>query len=180
MYRWCTVLSWVLVVAMFIAAGLAWPAAPDSIPVHWNVAGEGNRYGGKFEGLLLLPISTLAVLVLLTLLPRIDPWRERYAEFSGAFAVLKWLIVAFLAAVYAMMLATIFGVSSEHAWSATHRAGRWVFIGMGAAILLAGLVRTAWAISMAMLLLFAGVFGLVVYSYLVWRDERGHAASPPT
>ena len=32
----------------------------------------------------------------------------------------------------------------------------------------------------AMLLLAAGVVGLVVDSYVVWRDEHGRAASPPT
>jgi uncharacterized membrane protein len=196
---------------MFIAGALAWPAAPESIPVHWNLAGEANRFGGKFEGLLLLPIITLAVLIGLTLLPHIDPRRERYAEFEGAFEVLKLLIVAFLAAVYAAMLAAVFGatlnmtrvvlplvgvlligigavigqvrpnwfvgirtpwtLSSERAWSATHRAGRWVFIAMGAAMLLAGLADSGWALYSALLLCVAGVVGLVVYSYVVWRQD---------
>jgi len=214
--RWAGVLSWALVGAMFIAAGLAWPALPDSIPVHWNVTGEVNRYGGKFEGLLLLPIITLAVLVGLTLLPRIDPRRERYAEFHGALALFKLLIVAFLAAVYAIILAAAFGaslnmtrvvlplvgvlliglgamidqvrpnwfvgirtpwtLSSERSWSATHRAGRWVFIAMGAAFVLAGVVGTALAVYLALVLVVAGVAGLVVYSYLVWRQDPGRAA----
>jgi uncharacterized membrane protein len=35
---------------MFLAAGLSWSSAPERIPVHWDVAGQVDRYGGKLEG----------------------------------------------------------------------------------------------------------------------------------
>jgi uncharacterized membrane protein len=45
---------------MFLAAALAWPWAPDQIPVHWNTAGEVDRYAGKVGGLLLPPRASLS------------------------------------------------------------------------------------------------------------------------
>ena len=47
-----------LVAAMFALAALSWSTAPDRIPVHWNIAGAVDRYGGRFEGLLLLPSTS--------------------------------------------------------------------------------------------------------------------------
>ena len=57
---WRLELGMLLVIAaMFAAAAAVWPSAPDAIPVHWNVSGEVDRYGGRFEGLLLLPLAAL-------------------------------------------------------------------------------------------------------------------------
>jgi uncharacterized protein DUF1648 len=50
------VLQWSIVGAMFVAAAIVWPLAPDSLPVHFRINGEANRYGSKVEGLLILPL----------------------------------------------------------------------------------------------------------------------------
>ena len=48
--------NWALILAMFIMAAVSWTAAPDSIPVHWNIYGQVDRYGSKVEGLSLIHI----------------------------------------------------------------------------------------------------------------------------
>jgi uncharacterized membrane protein len=194
---------------MFVAAALAWPSAPEQLPVHFNLTGQVDRYGGKIEGLLIIPIVTLLVALLFVVLPRIDPNRERYVEFRPALAVLRLGMVVVLAGVYAVVLLSAFGaqvnvglivaglvgalfvligavigqlrrnwffgirtpwtLSSEEAWSVTHRAGRWVFVAMGLAIALAGIVQAPWALYLAMLVCLAGVIGLIGYSYVIWR-----------
>jgi uncharacterized membrane protein len=211
MNRFLRLAPWVLVVGMFLAGALAWPVAPDSMPMHWSLGGDVNRYGGKIEGLFLLPGITLAVLVGMALLPRVDPNRARYTEFALAYELLTLAIVAFFAAVYAIMLAITFGatvnpglvilpllgvllivvgavlgqvrpnwfvgirtpwtLSSERSWSATHRAGRWVMIGMGICMVGAGVLQTSWALYLALLVCIVGLLGLVVYSFVVWRDD---------
>jgi uncharacterized membrane protein len=202
---------WAIVAAMFVVGALAWPTAPDSLPVHWSLSGQANQYGGKLEALFLLPAITLVVLVGMTLLPRVDPLRSRYAEFARAYSIMVLLIVAFFGAVYAGTLAVAFGVhlnvsqlvlglvgillvgigalmnqvrpnwfvgirtpwtlSSERSWSATHRAARWVLIAMGVSMAVAGLLQTAWALYLALLLIVVGTVGLVAYSFVVWRDD---------
>ena len=49
---------------MFLAAAMSWSDAPDRIPVHWNAAGEGDRNGGRFEGLLLVPLGSATIYAL--------------------------------------------------------------------------------------------------------------------
>jgi uncharacterized membrane protein len=209
--RWLTVCQWLIVAAMFAAAALVWQITPDSIPVHFGLNGEPNRYGGKVEGLLALPLVALGVLLLLKFVPRIDPLQERHAEFATAYNVVILAIVAFLALVYAVILAAIFNVgmnitaalsilvgllfvvigvvidrvspnwfvgirtpwtlSSERAWVATHHAGRPVFVGMGVALVLAGLIQTTWALYVAIAICVLGGLGLIAYSYVVWRQD---------
>jgi uncharacterized membrane protein len=63
-------------------------------------------------------------------------------------------------------------LSSDLSWARTHRAGGLVFVGSGAVVLLSVVVAGAEAAIWVMLVtLGVGVIGLVVYSYLVWRDD---------
>lgn len=55
------VLSLVLIACMFALGIGTWSIAPDRIPMHWDVSGRPDRYGGKVEGLFLLPALAAAV-----------------------------------------------------------------------------------------------------------------------
>jgi uncharacterized membrane protein len=93
-----------LLVAMFLLAGVTWSTAPDEIPVHWGIGGEPDRYGGRFEGLLLAPLIALGIYGLLLVLPRIDPRRAHYERFSDVYALLRTAIVALLAGIHLIMV----------------------------------------------------------------------------
>jgi uncharacterized membrane protein len=92
---------------MFAAAAAVWSVAPSEIPVHWNVSGEVDRYGGKFEGLLLLPLMALGVYLLLRYLPRIDPLRANYARFSGVYTAIRVAVLLLMAAIYGVIIAWV-------------------------------------------------------------------------
>ena len=51
----------VLIAVMFALAAITWPSAPDRIATHWNLHGQVDGYGGKFSGLLLLPLLALGL-----------------------------------------------------------------------------------------------------------------------
>jgi len=196
-------------------AAIMWPLLPDSLPVHWNLAGQADRTGGKFEGLVTLPLIAIALVLLLRVLPRLDPLRARYADFAGAYALIGFAVVAFLTTIYSILLIADAGVpvslrlvlgplvgvllmvvgavlpqirrnwfvgvrtpwtlSSEQSWTATHRAARWVFVLMGATIAAAGLIAAPWTLYLAGGVCVAGLLGLVVYSYVVWRRDPAAA-----
>jgi immunity protein, SdpI family len=92
--------QWLLLLAMFALGAWTWSTAPERVPVHWNAAGEVDRYGGKPEGLFMLPAVALGVYLLLLLLPRLDPGRANYATFAGAYNVIRLTMLAFFAALY--------------------------------------------------------------------------------
>lgn len=101
--------QWALLAGMVVLAGWSWPTAPNRIPMHWAKTGQPDRYGGKVEGLLLLPLVALLVYPLLVLLPRLDPGRANYAQFRGAYAVIRLATIAILAAVYVVIVAAAHG-----------------------------------------------------------------------
>jgi uncharacterized membrane protein len=89
---------------MFVASAVVWRTSPDRIPVHWNAAGEVDRYGGKAEGLLMLPAITVGLYVLLLFLPRIDPRKANYELFTGSYAVIRISLVVLMAAIHALVI----------------------------------------------------------------------------
>ncbi|MDR7420734.1 MAG: SdpI family protein [Armatimonadota bacterium] len=98
-----------LLAAMIVLSALAWPAAPDRIAVHWGPSGEPDRFGGRLEGLATVPAAAVALYVLMTVVPRFDPLRQNYARFEGAYAGLRALVIAFLAALHAIVVAGALG-----------------------------------------------------------------------
>lgn len=104
-----------LLLAMFIVAGFTWPSAPNSIPVHWGITGQPDRYGGKFEGLLAIPLAALVIYLLLLFLPRIDPRRVNYERFSGVYLLLRTVIVAFMAGMYVVQVMWVKGITVDMA-----------------------------------------------------------------
>lgn len=102
-------LQLLLIVGMFAASAALWNAAPDRLPVHWNLAGKPDRYGGKFEGLLLAPLIALGLYVLMLALPWIDPKRTAYEAFARGYQIIRLAMVALCAAIHATLLLVAFG-----------------------------------------------------------------------
>jgi len=101
---------WLLLAAMFAGAALAWSSAPSSVPVHWGLAGEPDRWGGRPEALLPPPLIALALYLLLLFLPRIDPGRASYERFAGAYSVLRFGVLALVAAAFGLLLLGLRGL----------------------------------------------------------------------
>jgi len=97
--------GWAMIVAMFLLAILLWPSAPESIPMHWNFAGSIDGYGGKFEGLFLMPIIATSVWSLVNFVPWVRPEKFDHG-----------LRAPFFLFAYAMMLLNvgIFAVQALH------------------------------------------------------------------
>jgi uncharacterized membrane protein len=102
-------LQLLLIAAMFVLAAVSWPYAPERIPVHWNLQGEVDGYGGKFTGLLLMPLLTLGLYALFLVLPRFDPGGANYRTFAGAYNVIRVSLVVFMAALYTVTVLAAFG-----------------------------------------------------------------------
>lgn len=129
-----------LIAAMFAGAALVWPSAPDSIPVHWNASGDIDRYGGKFEGLFLLPLFALGLYFLMRYIPRIDPGRANYARFGGAYTAIRAGIVLLMAVIHLSVLLWTQGRTIDMAAIVPFAVGA-LFLLVGAVL---GKVRPNW------------------------------------
>lgn len=125
---------------MFVAAALAWPSAPDQIPVHWNVAGEVDRYSGKVEVLLVVPLMATGLYALMRLLPAIDPGGANYSTFRGAYDALRVSILVVLAIGYGLIHLWVRGQRPDAAAiGALVAAGLFIVVGN-----LSGKLRPNW------------------------------------
>lgn len=143
--------SWGVLAAMFAAAAWAWGRVPDQIPVHWNAAGEVDGYGGRFMGLLLIPLVTLGMHLLFMVLPAIDPCGTNYEGFAKVYAIFRAAILTFMGAVYAATTLVALGYSVDMAKVITVSLGL-LFMGLGS--LLSEVrpnrfvgIRTPWTLS---------------------------------
>jgi uncharacterized membrane protein len=131
---------WLLIAAMFVMAAATWAHAPDRIPLHWNVRGQVDGWGGKFEGLMAVPLLTLGMYVLMLLLPRLDPGRANYAGFAGPFATLRLALTVVMAAIYTLIILWVRGTRvSIEVWVPLIVGALFVVVGN-----LLGKVRPNW------------------------------------
>lgn len=88
-----------VIAAMFVAAVVTLPIAPERVPIRWDFSGAVSGYGPAPFALLFPPVLALAIYLLLLLLPLIDPGRANYASFRTAYAVVRWTLILFVAGV---------------------------------------------------------------------------------
>jgi uncharacterized membrane protein len=127
-FRWAVLLvaaSWLL--GLWLLARL-----PASVPVHWNLEGQPDRYGSPFEGALLVPVIATVILALLVYLPRLDPRRANYGSFRGAYVALATGIVVFMVGIQALLGSQYLGARVD--------VGRLVPLAVGIAFAGIGLV----------------------------------------
>lgn len=58
------------------------PLLPPMVPSHWNAAGEIDGYSSREFSVWLLPAIALSIYLFMTLLPLVDPRREREKEYN--------------------------------------------------------------------------------------------------
>jgi uncharacterized membrane protein len=75
-YWQSTRLGWTIIATMFPLAMVESPLAPASIPTHWSLEGSIDRYGGKFHGLLLVPLSAAFAWGLITAMALFQPGKS--------------------------------------------------------------------------------------------------------
>jgi len=131
---------WLLLAGMFVLAAWSWSHAPDRIPMHWDLRGRPDGFGGRFEGLLALPLVALGLYLLLRFLPRVDPHYARYAEFQGPYNIIRLAILAVMAALHALTLSWIHGhPAAIHVWVPAIVGALFVLVGS-----VLGRVRPNW------------------------------------
>lgn len=109
-FQWRTELfSWSCLGCMGLLAAWAWPRVPERIPVHWNASGEVDSHGGRFMGLLLLPLISAGLYFLLLVVPKLDPGKTNYEGFAKVYTIIRNTLMTFLSVVYTATTMTALG-----------------------------------------------------------------------
>ncbi len=141
-----------IVVLSFIIAAYAYNAIPGNIVAsHWGFKGEVNGYMPKFWGLFLMPIISLALLLLFLVIPRIDPLKKNIDKFRVYYDSLILVIMLFFFYIFMLTIIANFGYNFNMNYAMIPALGiLFIFIGaimkkmkrnwfMG--------IRTPWTIS---------------------------------
>jgi uncharacterized membrane protein len=108
------IISSIIILGMFLLSAWTWFHVPDQlIPVHFGPDGQPDRYGSKFEGLLLLPLVAIACNLLLSFLPRFEPRNEHLLRSSKAYNAVWIAVIALLAVVHGTSIAVVLGQSAS-------------------------------------------------------------------
>ena len=66
-----------LVAVSFILAWYFYPTLPDQLASHWNIHGEVDGYTSKAWALFTIPFTLIALTIVTSLIPRIDPLKSK-------------------------------------------------------------------------------------------------------
>lgn len=94
--------SWLMILASIGLSFYFYRHFPALVATHWNFAGQADAWSSAAFAAFFFPGLILAVYVLFLVLPNLDPFKDRYKEFSQAYHNFKNGLVAFLTLIYAL------------------------------------------------------------------------------
>ena len=89
---------WIIILIPLVYLGFVWDELPAQVPMHFNLAGEVDRWGDRQSLLWLVVLLTAGLNLLMLLIPKIDP--KRKLEYMGSkYLQLRFIMVTFMAAI---------------------------------------------------------------------------------
>lgn len=85
---------------------------PDVVPTHWGADGQANGWGPKSTVLIMAALPAL-MLILMAVLPRIDPKHQNYEKFKGVWNASLTALTIFMAAMSWFSELSVFGLIPE-------------------------------------------------------------------
>ena len=116
--RTVIVLSAILILIAALVGVLLYPQLPERMASHWNLNNQVDGYISRFWGAFLMPLISLALLVLFMLIPQIDPLKTNIAQFRGYFNIFILLLIVFMVYLHALTLAWNLGYTGFNMGSA--------------------------------------------------------------
>ena len=83
---------------------LLYPRLPGTVPVHWNIHGQVDRYASKCEGLLLIPAVMAGLMLLMAALPWLSPKKYEVNGKRPGYLEMMIVLLVFFAYVHLALL----------------------------------------------------------------------------
>jgi uncharacterized membrane protein len=82
---------------------------PETVPVHWGMSGEPNRYGNRIEAAFLMPALLTVFYLIMQWYPSRDPRAKNIEKFRGSYDIVVTTTVIVLTAIHVIALGTSLG-----------------------------------------------------------------------
>jgi uncharacterized membrane protein len=156
------------ILAVFIAVLLA--VIPQLEPRRLNLAQSGKAYLAAWIGTLVV-LAGAQVLIVLAAVGRPANVVTIASLLAGGLLIVVGNYLGKARSNWFFGIRNPWTLSSDLSWDKTNRLGGRVFVAAGAALILAGLTRSATVFAAVLLILLALIVMVTVYSYIVWRDD---------
>ena len=101
----------VVIAGMVAASVWAWDKVPANLPVHFGLDGTADRYGSKWEALLIMPGAAALIGLIMAALPAIDPRRNNLARSGGLYYAAWFGALAVMGVAHAGLIAAAMGAA---------------------------------------------------------------------
>ena len=101
---------WIIPIIGLVVGGISLPFLPEQIAMHFNAAGDIDQMGSKFT-ILIMPLISMAVLLMSNIVPVIDPKKENYAKFNREYNLIHLAVLIAILAIEFFVIATSLGVN---------------------------------------------------------------------
>ena len=98
-----------LVIIAVVATLAVYSRLPEQVPTHWNVRGEVDDWSSRLWGAWTIPLVMAFMLLAFRTFPLIDPRRENYPKFAGAYEGILLVVLLFMLALHFSLLMTMLG-----------------------------------------------------------------------
>ena len=100
-----------IVAVSFALSGYFYEQMPDKMASHWNASGNVDGYMSKDAMMLFIPVMNAGLLLLFTLIPKIDPLKKNIGKFRDYYDNFIMIILAFMAYIHFMTIIWNLGYS---------------------------------------------------------------------
>jgi uncharacterized membrane protein len=100
-------IPFIIFLLLILFAVIYYPKIPDTIPTHWNAAGQADGFGGR-NSIFVIPIMFFVILILFFILPLMEVFRENMLKIYNYYYAFKIIFSLFFAVLFiATLLPTI-------------------------------------------------------------------------
>jgi uncharacterized membrane protein len=150
--RTTIIISLIAILAATLASVIVYPRLPEMAASHWNAAGQVDGYMPRFWAAFLMPIMSAGLLLLLLVLPAVDPLKANIANFRTYYNAFIALMIVFMLFIHAITLAWNLGYDGFN-------IGNAILPAVGLIVIFAGVmmakakrnffigIRTPWTLS---------------------------------
>lgn len=102
--------QWILFAVTLIIGLISYNYLPESIPMHFDIAGNVDRYGGKIQ-IFIAPLIILFMIIIAEVARNVDPKRNSYNKFNKQYYMIYFLVALLMLGVQLYTLAFSFNTN---------------------------------------------------------------------